>query len=202
MADLDRSGETADTTSGGGRGAGGTDDHLDEAGHEAWLRACLDAADIPWEAGTRDGETVATLPGEKKLRTVLSLVVGERALELRAFVIRNPDENHEAFYRYLLRRALRLPWVGYAVDASGDVYLTGRVPLAGLDEALLDEILGAVLTACDEPFNELLRLGFWTSIRREWAWRIDRGEPTANLEAFRAELEALDAAEGGAQGQG
>ena len=163
---------------------------MERAEHEGRLRANLDTMQIPWEEGTRDGETVATLPGERKLRTVVSLVVGERALELRAFVIRNPDENHEAFYRYLLRRALRLPWVGYAVDASGDVYLTGRVPLAGLDEGLLDELLGAVLAACDEPFNQMLRLGFWASIQREWAWRIDRGESTVNLEAFRPELEA------------
>ncbi|WP_151525462.1 YbjN domain-containing protein [Serinicoccus kebangsaanensis] len=155
------------------------------------LRALLDALEVEWEEGTRRGETVVALPGERKLRTVVSLVVGERAVELRAFVIRNPDENHEAFYRYLLRRALRLPGVGYAVDASGDVYLTGRVPLVGLDEHVLDELLGAVLAACDEPFNEMLRLGFWTSIRREWAWRLERGESTANLEAFRAELESL-----------
>lgn len=168
----------------------------------AGLRDHLDTLEVPWEEGTRPGETVLTLPGERKLRTVLSLVVGERALDLRAFVIRNPDENHEAFYRYLLRRSLRLPGVGYAVDGSGDVYLTGRVPLAGLDEDTLDELLGAVLAGCDDPFNELLRLGFWTSIRREWAWRLDRGESTANLEAFRAELEALDARspeEGGPQ---
>ncbi|WP_238154653.1 YbjN domain-containing protein [Ornithinimicrobium sufpigmenti] len=157
------------------------------------LREHLDALEVPWEQGARKRETVATLPGERKLRTVVSLLLGERALELRAFVIRNPDENHEAFYRYLLRRALRLPGLGYAVDASGDVYLTGRVPLAGLDEESLDELLGGVLTACDEPFNDLLRLGFWTSIRREWAWRVDRGESTANLEAFRAELEGTGA---------
>ena len=153
------------------------------------VRAHLEEMDVPWEQGAREGETVATLPGERKLRTVVSLLVGERALELRAFVIRNPDENHEAVYRFLLRRALRLPGLGYAVDASGDVYLTGRVPLAGLDEASLDELLGGVLAACDEPFNDLLRLGFWTSIRKEWAWRVDRGESTANLEAFRSELE-------------
>ncbi|WP_134774181.1 YbjN domain-containing protein [Ornithinimicrobium flavum] len=168
------------------------------AGHEGRLRTHLDALGVPWEAGTRAGETVATLPGERKLRTLVSLLVGERALELRAFVVRNPDENHEAFYRFLLRRALRLPWVGYAVDGSGDVWLTGRVPLVGLDEQLLDDLLGAVLAACDEPFNDLLRLGFWTSIRREWAWRVDRGESTANLEAFRAELEAADDGTGSA----
>lgn len=169
-----------------------SDEDRGQDGHLERLRAHLDALDVPWEHGARAGETVATLPGERKLRTVVSLVVGERALELRAFVIRRPDENDAGFYRYLLHRALRLPGVGYAVDASGDVYLTGRVPLGGLDETVLDELLGAVLAACDEPFNDLLRLGFWTSIRREWAWRIDRGESTANLEAFRAELERLD----------
>ena len=153
------------------------------------LHTLLRAVGVEPEDGARDGETVVTLPGERKLRTVVSLVVGQRALTLQAFVIRNPDENHEEVYRYLLRRALRLPGIGYAVDASGDVYLTGRVPLAGLDEQTLDELLGAVLAACDEPFDDLLRLGFWTSIQREWEWRISRGESTANLEAFRAQLE-------------
>lgn len=161
----------------------------------AALHTLLDGLGVPWEAGARQGETVVTLPGDRKLRTVVSLHAGERALELRAFVIRNPDERHEQFYRFLLRRSLRLPGLGYAVDAAGDVYVTARVPLAGLDEQTLDELLGGVLAACDEPFNDLLRIGFWTSIRREWAWRVSRGESTANLEAFRAELEAQDARE-------
>lgn len=161
--------------------------------HLARLREQLRALDLEPEDGAHEGELVVTLPGERKLRTVVSLVVGERVLELRAFVVRNPDENHEAFYRYLLRRNLRTPGLAYAVDAAGDVYVTGRVLLAGLDDEALDELLGGVLTAADEPFNEMLRLGFWTAIRREWAWRLSRGESTANLEAFRAELEALDA---------
>lgn len=158
------------------------------------LRDQLVALDLAPEDGTRDGELVVTLPGEHKLKTVVSLVVGDRALEVRAFVIRNPDENHEAFYRHLLRRNLRTPGLAYAVDAAGDVYVTGRLLLAGLDDQAVDELLGAVLTAADEPFDELLRLGFWTSIQKEWVWRVSRGESTRNLEAFRAELEALDAA--------
>lgn len=157
--------------------------------HEELLHTLLESLGVDHEPGTREGETVVTLPGERKLRTVVSLLLGDRAVSLRAFVIRNADENHEEFYRYLLRRALRLPGLAYAVDGAGDVYVTGRLPLAGLDEDSLDELLGGVLAAADEPFNDLLRLGFWTSIQREWQWRVSRGESTANLEAFRAELE-------------
>jgi hypothetical protein len=34
-------------------------------------------------------------------------------------------------------------------------------------------------------FNHLLELGFGSSIRREWEWRVKRGESLANLQAFR-----------------
>ena len=46
------------------------------AGAEATVRAYLDDAGIEWELGGRPGEFVVTLPGEKKLRTVASLLVG------------------------------------------------------------------------------------------------------------------------------
>ena len=42
-------------------------------------------------------------------------------------------------------------------------------------------MLGQVLEAADGDFNTLLELGFATSIRREYAWRTERGESTANL---------------------
>jgi hypothetical protein len=153
------------------------------------VRAFLDESGLEWEEGVSEGEVVVSLPGERKLRTVCSLVVREHSLTVLAFVIRNPDENHEAVYRHLLRRNLRLPGIAYAVDASGDVYVTGRLPLSGVDAEQLDQLLGAVLAAADEPFNELLAMGFLSSMRREWAWRTSRGEPTRNLEAFRHLLE-------------
>ncbi|KGN40546.1 YbjN domain-containing protein [Knoellia aerolata] len=147
----------------------------------------LDTHGIEWEAGARDGEFVVTLPGDQKLKTVVSLVAG-KDLSVSAFVIRNPDENHEAFYRSLLRRNLRLPGLAYAVDGTGDVYVTGRVPAAGVDDVQLDQVLGVVLEAADAPFNELLALGFLTSMRKEWEWRVSRGESLRNLEAFRSIL--------------
>ncbi len=154
----------------------------------ATVETFLDTHEIEWEAGARDGELVVTLPGDQKLRTVVSLVAG-RDLSVSAFVIRNPDENHEAFYRSLLRRNLRLPGLAYAVDGSGDVYVTGRVPAAGVDDDQLDQLLGVVLEAADAPFNELLALGFLTSMRKEWEWRVSRGESLRNLEAFRSILQ-------------
>ena len=43
----------------------------------------------------------------------------------------------------------------------------------------VDRLLGSVLTYADESFNTILELGFASSIRKEWEWRISRGEPTA-----------------------
>jgi hypothetical protein len=78
--------------------------------------------------------------------------------------------------------------VAFAVDATGDIYLDARLPLAAaLDD--LDRILGTVLSTADESFNTILELGFASSIRKEWEWRLSRGESTANLEAFRGWLE-------------
>ena len=156
---------------------------------EATVRAYLEDAGIEWELGGRAGEFVVTLPGEKKLRTVASLLVGDKATSVSAFVVRNPDENHEAFYRYLLRHNLRMPSLAYAIDTSGDVYVKGEVPTTAVDAAYLDQLLGVVLDAADSPFNDLLVLGFLTSMRKEWAWRISRGESTRNLDAFRHLLE-------------
>ena len=75
------------------------------------------------------------------------------------------------------------------MDSSGDVYVTGRLPLVAVSAEGLDGLLGAILEASDGPFNELLVLGFLTSMQKEWAWRIDRGESLRNLEAFRGILE-------------
>ena len=155
----------------------------------ATVEAYLCESGHDWEPGARDDEYVVSLPGDKKLKTVASLVVSDSALSVSAFVIRNPDENHAEVYRFLLRRNLRLPGLAYAVDKAGDVYVSGRMPAAGVDAESLDQLLGVVLTAADEPFNELLVMGFLTSMRKEWEWRVSRGESLRNLEAFRTILE-------------
>lgn len=127
---------------------------------------------------------VVSLPGERKLKTTCSLVVGAHSLSVNAFVVRRPDENHAAVHRWLLERNTKLYAVAYALDHLGDVYLSGRVPLGSVTADEIDRLLGAVLEASDSSFNTLLEMGFSSAIRKEWAWRLSRGEPTSNLAAF------------------
>ncbi len=74
--------------------------------------------------------------------------------------------------------------MAFATDAAGDAYLPGRVSLAGVTEDELDRLLGSVLAYADESFDTMLEIGFGTAIRREWGWRVKRGESLANLQAF------------------
>ncbi|HLU55539.1 MAG TPA: YbjN domain-containing protein [Pseudonocardia sp.] len=130
------------------------------------------------------GEFLVTLPGTNRLQTHCWLLVREHALFVQAFVCRRPDEGHEAVYRFLLQRNARLYGVHYALDRIGDIHLIGRIALHAVTADELDRVLGQVLEAADGDFNTLLELGFAGSIRREYAWRQDRGESIANLRAF------------------
>jgi hypothetical protein len=110
--------------------------------------------------------------------------VNPHALDVEAFVCRRPDEAHEGVYRFLLRRNARLYGVAYTVDQLGDIYLVGHVGLSSVTADELDRLLGQVLEAADGDFNTILELGFASSIRREYEWRVSRGESLANLKAF------------------
>jgi hypothetical protein len=148
------------------------------------VRQVLAASELSW-VEHRPGIFEVDLPGDRKLKTTCRLEVGRHALGIHAFVARNPDENHVAVYRWMLERNLRMFGVAFAVDSAGDIYLDGRLPLHAVTPEEMDRLLGAVLSYADDSFNTILELGFATSIRKEWEWRESRGEPTANLEAFR-----------------
>jgi Putative bacterial sensory transduction regulator len=147
------------------------------------VEAALKSLELPYE-NPRPGAFLVTLPGQHKLATMAWLVAGEHSLAVEAFFCRQPDENHEAFYRFLLERNGRMYGVHFSLDPVGDVYLTGKLPLSSVGEQDIDRLLGCVLSYSDENFDTALELGFGSAIRREWAWRVKRGESLANLQAF------------------
>ncbi|MEU0205146.1 YbjN domain-containing protein [Streptomyces canus] len=147
------------------------------------IEGVLKDAEVEWESPAA-GNYVVQLPGTRKLKTTVSLLVGRHSLSLNAFVIRHPDENESGVHRWLLERNLKLYGVSYAVDRLGDVYVAGKLPLAAVTADEVDRLLGQVLEAADGSFNTLLELGFATAIRKEYEWRVARGESTRNLDAF------------------
>ncbi|GHI06731.1 hypothetical protein Scel_50520 [Streptomyces cellostaticus] len=152
------------------------------------VEGVLKDAELEWES-PEPGNYVVKLPGTRKLSTTVSLLVGRHTLSLNAFVIRHPDENEAGVHRWLLERNLKLYSVSYAVDRLGDIYVTARLPLTAVTAEEIDRLLGQVLEAADGAFNTLLELGFASAIRKEYAWRVSRGEPTRNLDAFKHLIE-------------
>lgn len=144
----------------------------------------LDSHDLDYEK--KDQNTwLVTLPGEKKLQTHCALIIGDHSLSVNAFVIRKPEENAEAVYRWCLSKNASLYGIAFAINELGDIYLVGRLPLTVVTDQEIDRLLGAVLQQSDSAFNPLLELGFADAIRREYAWRVSRGESLANLDAFK-----------------
>jgi hypothetical protein len=75
--------------------------------------------------------------------------------------------------------------IAFATHELGDIFLVGRLPLFALTDRELYRLVGSVLQYSDSSFNPLLELCFANAIRREWAWRVSRGESLSNLDAFK-----------------
>jgi hypothetical protein len=147
------------------------------------VRRTLHDRELTYEEA-QPGAFLVKLPGAHKLATMTWLVVGDHSLHVEAFFCRKPDENEVGLYRWLLERNARMFAVSFAIDNVGDVYLTGRIPLAAVTPDDIDLVLGSVLTYSDEWFDKALELGFKSSIQKEWDWRVKRGESLRNLQAF------------------
>jgi len=158
------------------------------------IAAALEERELSYER-PEPARFVVTLPGTKKLQTICWLIIGEHALRVEAFVCRQPDENREQLWSYLLQHNSRMYGVAYSIDSVGDIYLVGRLALHAVTADEIDRVLGSVLTYADEHFNTMLEIGFGSSIRREWDWRVSRGESLANLAAF-ADFAQRPASEG------
>jgi Putative bacterial sensory transduction regulator len=153
------------------------------ADHAGALEDALRSLELEFES-PQPGAFLVALRGEHKLATMTWLIAGTHSLHVEAFFCRQPDENHAEFYRFLLERGARMYGVHFALDPAGDVYLVGRLPLAAIATDEIDRLLGCVLSYSDETFDQALMLGFASAIRKEYAWRVKRGESLANLRPF------------------
>lgn len=130
----------------------------------------LDQASIVF-ARTGPQQWAFQLAGEHKKTIPVTLTIVADSLRIESFFMRRPQDNREHFYELLLQRNARARGIAFALDADGDVYLTGAWPLAAIDERTLDQLLGVLLVEADGLFDLAIATGFETYLARDLAWR-------------------------------
>lgn len=147
------------------------------------VESALDALGVEYDR-LGDDTLVLTLVGTHRRSATVSIIDDGRTVVVRSFFMRHPEENREAFYRFLLQCNARTYVVSFCLDAAGDAFLVGRLPVAAISETEIDHVLGCVLTYSDEYFNAALRIGYASAIQRERAWRSRNRESTAHLDGL------------------
>lgn len=146
-----------------------------DAARRALLATLVDADLAVTDVG--EDRWMTLLAGEWKRTIPVLLHLDERSLKVTSLLAGVPDEGHVDVYRILLQRNQRPLPVHFALDDEGDLILTGALPLEVVDERRVDELLGAVLTLCDETFDQVLRAGFGSYLDVEQRWRAKVGLP-------------------------
>ena len=100
------------------------------------------------------------MKGEEKDFTTVWLTLGQRALHVETYVMPAPEENEAAFYAHLLRRNRAARGLWFCIGDEDALYLVGQLPLALVDEANLDRVLGSAYRYVEDWFRPALRIGY------------------------------------------
>ena len=103
---------------------------------------------------------MVAMAGQVRQRINVAAALRPDRVSLYFFMVRAPRENHEAFYRALLRKNLRTFAMKYCLDADGDVWLMAELPRHGFNGDELDRILGVFYQESESAFEALVHLGY------------------------------------------
>jgi len=149
-----------------------TDYHLPPTLHEyessisAWLRGFADqnplfeAIDRGEPADSAEPRWYVRLRGDEKEHITIWFTLGQRTLRYEAYVLPAPQENQQQVYEAALRRNDKLVGAHFAIGVEDALFLRGELPLAALNEAELDRIVGSLYSYVEQSFPGLVRLAF------------------------------------------
>jgi hypothetical protein len=139
-----------------------------ESAIDAWLSHAR-AENGVIAAVDRDAEVArrwyVRLRGEEKDFTTIWFTLGQRTLRYETYVMPAPEENHAEFYEHLLRRNETVVGAHFSIGAEDAVFLRGELPVAAVDAAELDRILGTVYATVEHCFRPALAIGFASRFR-------------------------------------
>jgi hypothetical protein len=127
------------------------------------ISATLAAHDLPFD---QLGELAYVVRlGGARTEVAVRLVVGDHSLHVEAFFAQRPDHDVAAFYRFLLERNGQMQGVHFAIDAAGDAYLIGRLPLLAVTPDEIISLLTQVLATAADTAEGATALGYAVSVQ-------------------------------------
>ena len=132
---------------------------------DGWLRQMLDENPVmvAIDRGEKDERRwYVRLAGEEKDFTTIWLTLRQRALHIETYVMPAPEENEAQFYEHLLRRNRQTRLLWFCIGDENAIYLVGQLPLALVDAAGLDRVVGSVYLYVEQFFRPALHIG-WAS---------------------------------------
>jgi hypothetical protein len=140
--------------------------HQIEADITAWLHGfasanpLFEAIDRGEPGNGNEPRWYVRLKGEEKEHITIWLSLGQRTLRYEAYVLPAPQENVAAVHEAALRRNERLVGAHFAIGVEDALFLRGELPLAALNEAELDRVIGSLYAYVEQSFPSLVRLAF------------------------------------------
>ena len=132
---------------------------------DAWLEHLVASDDAVLAVERDANRRFIRLQGDEKSVFTVWLLIGQHTLHHETFVMPAPIENHAEFYAHLLRRNHTLRGVAFTIGAEDAIFLEGRIPLDGLDDDALDQVIGTHFEAVERCFRSAMRIG-WRSMFR------------------------------------
>ena len=128
----------------------------------AWLARLLEdnpvVVAVDRDAGRR--RWYVRLRGEERDHIAVWLTLGEYTLTSETYVVPAPEEVPGPLYELVLRANRGLYGMAFAIGPEDAIYLVGRLPLASLDEAELDRLVGSAYAYVERWFRPAMRLAF------------------------------------------
>ncbi len=110
--------------------------------------------------GENERRWFVRMRGEEKDFITVWLTLGQRTLRYETYFMPAPEENAEQLYEHLLRRNDRLVGAHFSIGLENAVYLRGELPIAVLDAAEFDRVVGSMYAYVEQCFPTAIRIGF------------------------------------------
>ena len=132
---------------------------------ESWLFRTLEenplllTVELDTETEIGEFRWFARVVGEEKDTFTLRFTLRQRMLHYETYVMPEPEENYEQFFRHLLVRNRQMVGATFCIGEEGAIFLIGSIPSAFVTEGELDRIFGTLWTAVESYFQLALQVG-------------------------------------------